>query len=55
MNMEKKLYETPALEVVEMECVSILAGSIDVGIGGDIDEGTTQDTKKFDGFKHTWE
>lgn len=55
MNMQKKEYLVPALEVVEMECVSILAGSIDVGIGGDIDKGTTQDTKKFDGFKHTWE
>lgn len=57
--MEKKLYVTPSLEVVEMECVSILAGSppkVDVPIGGDKDNGFTEDTKKHDGFtNHTWE
>jgi hypothetical protein len=60
--MEKKLYVIPTLEVVEMECVSILAGSTqnppkeDIQIGGDTDNGFTQDTKKHDGFmNHTWE
>ena len=57
--MEKKLYVIPSLEVVEMECVSILAGSpqkVEVIKGDDIEDGFTQDTKKHDGFtNHTWE
>ncbi|MBR4298067.1 MAG: hypothetical protein IKT82_07800 [Bacteroidaceae bacterium] len=57
--MEKKLYVIPSLEVVEMECVSILAGSppkVDIPIGDDDDNGFTEDTKKHDGFtNHTWE
>ena len=57
--MEKKLYVIPSLEVVEMECVSILAGSppkVDVEVGGDKDNGFTEDTKKLNGFmNHTWE
>ena len=58
--MEKKLYVIPSLEVVEMECVSILAGSpqnVDVKISDkEIEDGFTQDTKKHDGFmNHTWE
>ena len=60
MIMKKKLYVIPSLEVVEMECVSIiLAGStpkVDVEVGDDIGDGFTQDTKKHDGFmNHTWE
>lgn len=59
MNMEKKLYVTPSLEVVEMECVSILAGStpnVDVPIGGKEDENVDMGTKKLEGnFNHTWE
>ena len=56
MNMQKKEYLVPALEVVEMECVSILAGSVDIGTGDDTEYGETQDTKKHDGpFNHTWE
>lgn len=59
MIMEKKLYVIPSLKVVEMECVSILAGSprkVDVTVGGNIDNGFTEDTKKHDGFtNHTWE
>lgn len=60
MIMEKKLYVIPSLEVVEMECVSILAGSpqnVDVKISDkEIEDGFTQDTKKHDGFmNHTWE
>ena len=61
MNMKKKLYVSPSLEVVEMECLNNILGSSnpnkeDVGIGGDIDNGFTQDTKKHDGFmNHTWE
>jgi hypothetical protein len=59
MIMEKKLYVIPTLEVVEMECVSILAGSphkVEVIMGDDKEEGFTQDTKKHDGFtNHTWE
>ena len=56
MNMQKKEYLVPALEVVEMECcVSILAGSFDGELGDDIENGTTE-TKKHDGpFTHTWE
>ncbi len=55
MNMQKKEYLVPALEVVEMECVSILASSFDGEIGDDIDNGTTE-TKKHDGsFNHKWE
>lgn len=55
MNMQKKEYLVPALEVVEMECVNILAGSFDGEIGDDIENGTTE-TKKLDGpFTHTWE
>lgn len=58
--MEKKLYVIPSLEVVEMECVSILAGSpqnVDVKISDkEIEDGFTQDTKKHDAFmNHTWE
>ena len=57
--MEKKLYVTPSLEVVEMECVSILAGStpnVDVPIGGKEDENVDMGTKKLEGnFNHTWE
>jgi hypothetical protein len=53
MNMQKKEYLMPALEVVEMECVSILAMSVE--LGDDIENGTTE-TKKHDGpFTHTWE
>lgn len=60
MIMEKKLYVIPSLEVVEMECVSILAGSpqnVDIKISDkEFEDGFTQDTKKHDGFmNHTWE
>ena len=55
INMQKKEYLVPALEVVEMECVSILAGSFEGDLGDDIENGTTE-TKKHDGpFTHTWE
>ena len=54
--MQKKEYLEPALEVVEMECVNILAGSVDIGTGDDTEYGETQDTKKHDGsFNHKWE
>ena len=55
--MQKKEYLVPALEVVEMECVNILAGSnsLDVEFGDDMENGTTE-TKKLDApFNHTWE
>lgn len=54
MNMQKKEYLVPALEVVEMECVSVLANSFTGEEGEEWEEGTT--TKKLDGpFNHTWE
>ena len=49
MNMEKKMYIAPSCEVVEMEIVSMIAGSIDVGVGDDIDNGSTQDANKYRG------
>lgn len=60
MNMKKKLYVSPSLEVVEMECLNNILGSSnpnneDVGIGDDMENGTTE-TKKLDApFNHTWE
>ena len=59
MNMEKKLYVTPSLEVVEMECVSILAGSppkVDVPIEDKEDFNEEPiGTKKLEGnFNHDW-
>lgn len=55
--MQKKEYLVPALEVVEMECVSVLANSPSFDL--DVDEGENdpnkQNTNKHNGFTHTWE
>lgn len=53
--MEKKLYVIPSLEVIEMECVCVLADSINHGTAEE-EENDRIDTKKLDGsFNHTWE
>ncbi len=57
MNMKKKLYVTPSLEVVEMEFGVLLSGSIQGPIGGKDEENEEPiGTKKLEGnFNHTWE
>ncbi len=56
MNMEKKLYVTPSLEVVEMDFGVLLQGSVKPPIGGTEDENVEMGTKKLEGnFNHTWE
>lgn len=55
--MVKKEYVVPCLEVVEMECVSILAGSFTEG-SDEIDKNDPNDqgtNKKNDFLNHTWE
>ena len=51
--MKKKEYMIPTCEVVEMETsVSILSGStpkVDVGVGDDLENGSTQDANRHRG------
>ena len=47
--MKKKEYMIPTCEVVELETVSMIAGSVDEGFGEDIDEGITQDGNRHRG------
>jgi hypothetical protein len=41
--MEKKKYIAPECEVIEMEIMSMIATSTDLGIGGDIEESDPND------------
>lgn len=57
INMQKKEYLVPALEVVEMEYVSVLANSPSFDLKEEEDENdpNKQNTNKHNGFNHTWE
>ena len=56
MNMKKKVYVIPSLEVVEMECVSVLANSPTFDTDEKEENDPNDQTKKHDGpFKHIWE
>ncbi len=43
MNMKKKMYSAPSCEVVEMEIVSMIAASVDVGTGNDSEYNNPED------------
>ena len=50
--MKKKVYIAPVCEVIEMETnVNMMAASVDIGTGDDIDDGFTQDANRHRG---TW-
>ena len=49
MNMNKKEYIAPECLVVEMETVSMIAASVNVEVGDDIENGTTQDANRHRG------
>ena len=47
--MKKKEYMIPTCEVVELEMVSMIATSPEIGVGGSTDEGFTDDANRHRG------